>query len=311
MNLGALEVLLERAGTQSRLAHENERLRRELVHRGVLCDLVGVSPGMQEVFALIQQVAPTAAAVLITGESGTGKELVARAIHALSPVREGPLVPVNCAALPETLIEAELFGHERGAFTGALDRRIGCIEMAQGGTLFLDEIAEMQVQMQAKLLRVLESFRFRRIGGKQEIDANVRLIAATNRQPKQAIDKGKLREDLYYRLNVFHIQLPPLRSRKEDIPPLVEAMIHQMNAKHGTRVSAPRADVFELLGAQRWPGNVRELRNVVERAVILAGEGEITPAHAFRLPGLGTGSSDARRSFKWPWDCRQYDGERG
>ena len=186
MNLGALEVLLERAGTQSRLAHENERLRRELVHRGVLCDLVGVSAGMQEVFALIQQVAPTAAAVLITGESGTGKELVARAIHALSPVREGPLVPVNCAALPEDADRGRAVRAREGAPSLGLSTGvIGCIEMAQGGTLFLDEIAEMQVQMQAKLLRVLESFRFRRIGGKQEIDANVRLIAATNRQPKQ------------------------------------------------------------------------------------------------------------------------------
>jgi len=279
ISVSALELLLERAGAQSRLVEENHILRRELSRRGVLCELVGVSKPMQEVFDTIRQVAPTDAPVLLTGESGTGKELAARAIHSLSARKHGPFIAVNCAALPEALIESEMFGHEKGAFTGAVDRRIGCIEMAEKGTLFLDELAEMPVQMQAKLLRVLQDFRYRRVGGKQEMQADVRVIAATNRPPREAIELGTLREDLFYRLTVFHIVLPPLRDRPDDIDSLVEFMIQGFNAKYGTRVTALSLNARDLLKSLRWEGNVRELRNVIERAVIVAGSGEITNEH--------------------------------
>ncbi len=274
-----LRVLLERAAAQSRLEIETETLQRQLRYQGVFGQLVGNSPAMQQVYWLIQQVAPSTAAVLITGESGTGKELVARAIHQLSDRKNGPMVAINCAALPETLIESELFGHEKGAFTGALERRQGCFELAQGGTLFLDEIAEMPIGTQAKLLRVLEDRKVRRLGGKQEIDVDVRIIAATNRDPKTAIEQGRLREDLYYRLNVFHIHLPPLRERLSDLPLLVEALIDELNRKHNLRVTGVTEQTMELLQNYRWPGNVRELRNVLERGMILAREGLITPAH--------------------------------
>jgi len=296
ISISALELLLERAGAQSRLLEENLILRRELIRRGVLCELVGVSKPMQEVFDTIRQVAPTDAPVLLTGESGTGKELAARAIHSLSARKHGPFIAVNCAALPDALIESEMFGHEKGAFTGAVDRRIGCIEMAEKGTLFLDELSEMPVQMQAKLLRVLQDFRYRRVGGKQEIQADVRVIAATNRPPREAIELGTLREDLFYRLTVFHIVLPPLRDRTDDIDSLVEFMIQGFNAKYGTRVTALSGPTRDLLKSLRWEGNVRELRNVMERAVIVAGSGEITNEHlpsSYRTPGASASNGNA------------------
>src|SRR5690349_20103650 len=221
----ALKVLLERAASQSRLAEETERLQRQLSYQGVLVDLVGQSPPMQQVFSMIRQVAPSKAAVLIAGESGTGKELVARAVHHLSPRRGGPFIAINCAAMPETLMESELFGHEKGAFTGAVERRAGCFELAQHGTLLLDELAEMPVGTQAKLLRVLEDSRVRRLGGKSEIVVDVRIIAATNKILEEALQKGELREDLFYRLNVFRIDLPALRQREGDVPVLVKAMV--------------------------------------------------------------------------------------
>ena len=280
VDLTALELLLRRAGSHRRLLVENEELRRQLSFTGVLGDLVGQTQAMQEIFALIRQVAPTSAAVLITGESGTGKELVARALHKNSKRKDGPFIPINCAALPESLIESELFGHEKGAFTGAVERRAGAIEAAIGGTLFLDEIGEMPMPMQAKLLRVLEDLRFRRLGGKAEMQADVRIVTATNRDPLKAIKEGSLREDLYYRLNVFQIHLPPLRERKADIPRIVEAMIASMNDKHGTKVQSASQTFHDELVAQNWEGNVRELRNVVERAVIIAGEGVLDPKHA-------------------------------
>ncbi|MEO7651550.1 MAG: sigma-54 dependent transcriptional regulator, partial [Bryobacteraceae bacterium] len=232
----ALKVLIERAGAQSRLASENGELKRQLSFQGVLGDLVGKSATMLQLFDEIRQVAPTNAAVLITGESGTGKELVARALHTGSRRSDGPFIALNCAAMPESLIESELFGHEKGSFTGAADRRIGALEAAHGGTLFLDELAEMPTPMQAKLLRVLEDFKFRRLGGRQELHTDVRVVAATNREPVKAIREGNLREDLYYRINVFHIHLPPLRERKEDIPVIVAALIHNLNRKHETKV---------------------------------------------------------------------------
>src|SRR6202142_4514082 len=251
----ALKVLLERAATQSRLAQEAERLQRQLSYQGVLVDLVGTCPAMQQVFSLIRQVAPSRAAVLVTGESGTGKELVARAVHHLSPRRDGPFGAINCAALPETLMESELFGHEKGAFTGAVERRAGCFEQAQNGTLLLDEIGDMPVATQAKLLRVLEDSRVRRLGGKSEILVDVRVIASTNKVLSEALKKNELREDLYYRLNVFHIVLPPLRDRLDDLPLLTEALLGDMNRKHSTKVVDVAPDVMEEFRRYHWPGN--------------------------------------------------------
>ncbi len=270
---------------KARWREETERLQRQLSYQGVLGDLVGGSEPMQQVYSLIRQVAPSRAAVFITGESGSGKELVARAVHQLSPRNAGPFIAINCAALPETLMESELFGHEKGAFTGAVERRGGCFELAQRGTLLLDEIAEMPVGTQAKLLRVLEDSKVRRLGGKSEVVVDVRVIAATNRPLDDAVEKGILREDLYYRLNVFQVALPPLRERLEDLPQLVEALLRDLNRKNGTRVAEVDGKALGLLGRHSWPGNVRELRNVLERAVILAGEGAVTPAHL--PPGFG------------------------
>jgi DNA-binding NtrC family response regulator len=281
----ALRLLIERAAAQGRLAEHAERLERQLSYSGVLGEMVGSSQKMQEVFALVQQVAPSRAAVLITGESGTGKELAARAIHTLSPRRPAPFVAINCAALPDTLIESELFGHEKGAFTGAVERRAGCFELAQNGTVLLDEVGDMPIGTQAKLLRVLEDGRVRRLGGKTEIQLDVRVIASTNTPLEGAIREGKFREDLYYRLNVFPIPLPPLRERREDIPVLVSALIEDMNRKHGTKVTDAAPEFLERLTAYAWPGNVRELRNVLERAAILAGEGTLKTEHL--PPGLG------------------------
>ncbi len=289
----ALRILLERAASQSRLAEETERLQRELQYKGVLVDLIGSCPPMQQVFSLLRQVAPSKAAVLVTGESGTGKELVARAVHHLSPRRNGPFVAINCAAMPETLMESELFGHEKGAFTGAVERRAGCFELAQHGTLLLDELAEMPVGTQAKLLRVLEDSHVRRLGGKSEIAVDVRIIASTNRNLEEVLRKGELREDLFYRLNVFQVTLPPLRERDGDIPLLVEALIGTLNRKHGCRVVDIGGDVLDLFRRHTWPGNVRELRNVLERAVILAGEGAIGTQHLPRDFGAPSGAHPA------------------
>jgi DNA-binding NtrC family response regulator len=275
----ALRLLLERASAHEKLAEHAERLERQLSNQGLLGEMVGGSPKMREVFSLIQQVAPSRAAVLITGESGTGKELAARAIHALSPRRNGPFVALNCAAMPDSLMESELFGHEKGAFTGAVDRRAGCFELAQNGTVLLDEIGDMPVALQAKLLRVLEDSRVRRLGGKTEIQLDVRILAATNSPLETAIREGKFREDLYYRLNVFPIPLPPLRDRKDDLVSLSSALLADLNRKHGTKVTDVSKEVLDRFRLYNWPGNVRELRNVVERAVILAGEGTIQPSH--------------------------------
>lgn len=283
----ALATLLERAIRYKTLMTETARLQRQLSQHGVLGDLVGTSPAIRHVYSMIEQVAPSSAPVLITGESGTGKERVAAAIHRLSSRAAGPFVAVNCAALPENLIESELFGHERGAFTGALGRRAGCFEHAHSGTLFLDEIGDMPVGMQAKLLRVLEDSRVRRLGGKVEIAVDVRVLAATNKNVLEALEKKLLREDLYYRLNVFHIDLPPLRHRKEDLPALVQALIMDLNEKHDCRVADLHPEVMARLIGYAWPGNIRELRNVLERSVIMAREGTILAQHlppTFHVP---------------------------
>jgi DNA-binding NtrC family response regulator len=274
-----MEVLLRRAGSHAGLRAENRNLERQLVYKGALGEMVGTSPRMQEIFALLQQAGPSKACVLVTGESGTGKEMVARTVHALSQRRQGPFVAINCAALPETLIESELFGHEKGSFTGASERRAGCFEVAQHGTLLLDEIGEMPMPTQAKLLRILEDSKVRRLGGKTEFEVDVRLIAATNKVPEEAVKGGHLREDLFYRLNVFHIHLPPLRERKEDLKAIADALVGDLNRKHECRVTDISAPVIEALQAHNWPGNIRELRNVLERAVIIAGEGSIEVKH--------------------------------
>jgi DNA-binding NtrC family response regulator len=275
----ALRLILERALERKRLVTHATRLERELASRGVVGELIGDSPAMQELFRLLEQAAPTKATILITGESGTGKELVARAIHALSPRSGGPFFALNCAAMPETLIESELFGHEKGAFTGAVERRPGCFELARGGTLLLDEIGEMPLNTQAKLLRVLEERRVRRLGAATEIDLDVRVLASTNRSVPGQIAKGLFREDLYFRLNIFEVHLPPLRERKQDIPKLAEDLINGLNRKHECKVTDLDPEVMALFQRHDWPGNIRELRNVLERAVILAGDGTIMPSH--------------------------------
>ncbi len=275
-----LQVLLEKSIEQESLSREVNLLRHQLRQKGSFGQLVGQSKGMQEVYRWIELAATSAAPVLVYGDSGTGKELAARTIHDLSNRRNKPFVAINCAAIPETLIESELFGHERGAFTGATERRLGCFELADGGTLFLDEIAEMDSNTQAKLLRVLQEGSFRRVGGgKGEIQVDVRIIAATNRVPTQAIAQGQLREDLYYRLNVFSIPLPPLRERSEDITLLGKTFIEEFNRQDNRQVRGLTGEAERHLERYAWPGNVRELRNVIQRAVVLSGTGLIDSEH--------------------------------
>jgi DNA-binding NtrC family response regulator len=268
-----LKTILANATRQLGTELELEVTRRQLRQSGVLGAMVGHSRPMQEVFGVIERIAPSNVSVLITGESGTGKELVARTLHELSERKGRPFVAVNCAAIPESLMESEIFGHEKGAFTGAVERRAGCFELAEEGTLLLDELGEMPIGTQAKLLRVLEERKLRRLGARNEQDVDVRVLAATNRNPEEAVADGKLRSDLFYRLNVFHIHLPPLREHTDDIPDMVEAMIADMNQKHGRRVAGVSPAVMERLKQHDWPGNARELRNLTERAVILANDG--------------------------------------
>ncbi len=268
-----LRTILGNATRQRDTTIELEVARRRLRESGVLGSMVGSSKAMREIFALIEQIAPSNVPVLITGESGTGKELVSRTLHALSPRKARPFVAVNCAAIPETLIESEIFGHEKGAFTGAAERRAGCFELASGGTLLLDEIGEMPIGTQAKLLRVLEERKLRRLGARTEQDVDVRVVAATNRDPSIAVSEGYLRADLFYRLNVFNIHMPPLREHIEDLPAMAEAMLEQMNEKHGRKVAGVAASMLDRLMSYDWPGNARELRNAIERAVILCPDG--------------------------------------
>jgi DNA-binding NtrC family response regulator len=286
-----LKIILANATRQRETAVELEVARRRLRETGVLGAMVGSSPPMREIFGLIEQIAPSNVSVLITGESGTGKELVARTLHELSPRKSKPFVAVNCAAIPETLIESEIFGHEKGAFTGAVERRAGCFELADGGTLLLDEIGEMPAATQTTLLRVLEERKFRRLGARAEQEVDVRVLAATNRDPEQAVAQGKLRADLYYRLNVFNIHMPPLREHIEDLPLMAEAMVAEMNQKHERRVSGVAPSMLDRLMAYSWPGNGRELRNTIERAVILCQDG--APLDVGHLPA-GFGATQAQ-----------------
>jgi DNA-binding NtrC family response regulator len=287
VNPARLRNILQNASRQRGTERELEATRRLLRDSGKLGSLVGSSPKMREIYHLIELVAPSTASVLITGESGTGKELVARTIHELSPRKNNPFVAINCAAIPETLIESEIFGHEKGAFTGALERRTGCFELAESGTLLLDEIGEMPIGTQAKLLRVLEDRKLRRLGSKAETSIDVRVLAATNKVPEEAVAHGQLRNDLYYRLNVFNIHMPALRDHKEDIPGLTDTLIQAMNSKHQRSVRTVSDSVLRLFEEFSWPGNVRELRNCLERAVIVCDSNVIEPRDL--PPGFGDG----------------------
>jgi DNA-binding NtrC family response regulator len=279
IDLQRLKILLDKIVDRLETLREVKSLRRQLRESGTFGSMIGNSPEMRKIYQVIEQSAPTGASVLITGESGTGKELVAQTIHQLSPRASFPFVAINCAAIPETLLESEIFGHEKGAFTGAADRRQGCFELADRGTLFLDEIGEMTPQTQVKLLRVLQERKFRRLGGRTEQSVDVRVLAATNSDPLEAVQKSKLREDLYYRLNVFAMRLPALRERKEDLPLLVQAFINEFNQRNQKSIAGVDQQAVRMLEQYGWPGNVRELRNVIERATILAPGPFIEPKH--------------------------------
>ena len=304
VDLQRLKILLGQIVERLETIREVKSLRRQLREHGTFGSLIGNSPGMRAIYQSIEQAAPTSASVLITGESGTGKELVAQTIHQLSPRASFPFVAINCAAIPETLLESEIFGHEKGAFTGATERRQGCFELADRGTLFLDEIGEMTPATQVKLLRVLQERTFRRVGGRNEQSVDVRVIAATNLDPMDAVRNGKLREDLYYRLNVFALKLPPLRERKDDLPLLIQAFVTEFNSRNQRSIVGVDHEAMRMLEQYGWPGNVRELRNVIERATILAPGPFIEPKH---LPPVVTnepslpgppGMSPGRR---WRW----------
>ena len=272
-----LRILVGRAAQQVVLARDNALLREQLKHQYSFTNIVGTSEPLQKVFSIVSRVALTDASVFISGESGTGKELIARAIHANSRRADRPFVAVNCAALPDNLLESELFGHERGAFTGAESQRRGLLESASGGTFFLDEVSEMSLELQAKLLRVVQERRARRVGGDVEIPVDVRWVSATNRDPELAVREQSLRADLFFRLNVVPIRLPPLRSRSEDVPALAQHFLQRYAAEYGRPELRISPDAMRLLRAYEWPGNVRELQNMIERLVSLSGPGaEIT-----------------------------------
>ena len=278
IDLDQLALLIERISERQNLIRENTELREQLIERYKFDEIASTSHAMEEVLHLAGRVAGSTATVLLRGESGTGKELIARAIHYHSPRADRPLIKVNCAALPETLLESELFGHEKGAFTGAASRRIGRFESADQGTLFLDEIGDISPGVQVKLLRVLQEKEFERLGGNETIKVDVRLIAATNRDLESAMREGTFREDLYYRLNVVMIPLPPLRERKEDIPALLEHFLGKYRTENRKEITGVSAEARDLLMRYSYPGNVRELENIIERAVVLSHGGIITSA---------------------------------
>jgi DNA-binding NtrC family response regulator len=278
VNVAELIVVVARELEHRRIRQEAGLLRARLAEKYSFESIIGSSAPMQEIFKMVSQIAASRASVLVTGESGTGKELIAAAIHERSPRAKGPFVKLHCAALAESLLESELFGHERGAFTGALARRDGRFSQANHGTLFLDEIGEIAPAVQVKLLRFLQEREFERVGGNETISVDVRVIAATNRDLKQMLAEGKFREDLYYRLNVINLEMPALRDRPSDVPLLASHFLHKYAAENGKELRQFTSDALECLTAYPWPGNVRELENVIERAVVLARSPEITVA---------------------------------
>ena len=300
--------LLDAAAEEVELQGRARELEDSLEEEAGLGPMVGASDRMSELFETVQVLAESDASAFVTGESGTGKELVARTVHGLSARAEKPFVAVNASAIPEGLIESELFGHEEGAFTGATDSRRGCFEQADGGTLLLDEITEMPLDLQPKLLRVLEEESARRVGGEEEISFDVRILAATNRDPAEAVQEGDLREDLFYRLNVFRVSVPPLRQRLDDLPLLAQHFVRTFNDKHGTKVRGLRPETLELLADYPWPGNVRELRNVVERATIVAESGWIDPGDL--PPYVAEGRDGAEPRLEIPVGTSIEDAER-
>jgi len=276
VNLDELEIVLQRAFASRRIEAENVNLREQLDRKFGMENIIGRSPAMMQVFEIVQQVAPTRATVLITGETGTGKELIAQAIHNLSSRKTQPFIAVHAAALPSTLLESELFGHEKGAFTGAVERRSGRFETADGGTLFLDEVGELEPAMQVKLLRVLEERSFERVGSSKTMEVDVRLVAATNKDLKKQVTEGKFRDDLFYRLSVVAVNLPPLRERRDDIPLLALAFLKQCAEENGKPAREVTQEAMNILMAYDWPGNVRELRNAMEQMVVLGREERLT-----------------------------------
>ncbi len=276
INLDNLEIVIRRALESGRLKKENKHLKRELASQFAFEKIIGKSVVMQEVFDTLKQIAPARSTVLLSGESGTGKELAAGALHQLSDRADKPFIAVHCAALTRSLLESELFGHEKGAFTGATERRIGRFEAADGGTLFLDEIAEIEPSVQVALLRILETRAFERVGGTNPIEVNVRLVAATNRTLEDLVKEGSFREDLYFRLDVLNIHMPPLRDRREDIPLLLNYYLDLFNRENNRKIEGFSPQAIDLLTAYKWPGNVRELRNAVERMIVMTREKIVT-----------------------------------
>ncbi len=307
VDLDELDVRIQRAVHARHMEQENRDLREQLDSKYGMENIIGQSDALRDVLETIRQVAPSRANILIEGETGTGKELVAQAIHRLSPRAKGPMITVHCASLPQTLLESELFGHEKGAFTGASERRPGRFELADGGSLFLDEIGEIDSATQVKILRVLEQRTFERVGGRDTLEVDVRLMAATNKQLKALVDEGKFREDLYYRLNVVTITLPPLRDRREDIPLLIQKFLDEFNRENDKAVEGVTSDCMAALVAYDWPGNIRELRNVVERMVVLSRQPRLTvrelPAH------MRKGGDEPRSAIVTP-DMSLEDAER-
>jgi len=307
LDYSKLKAILKAAESEIQLQQKSTRLTSRLEKDSGFGLFVGKSEAMKKVYRLIESVIPTDVSVLITGESGTGKELAARTIHEKGPRCDGPFVAINASAIPSELVESEVFGHEKGAFTGATHLRQGRFELAHQGTLLLDEIGEMAEALQVKLLRVLEDGRIRRLGGKEELTVDVRVLAATNRDPDRAVQEGRMREDLYYRINVFTLHLPPLRERKTDIPLLVQHFVSRFNSKHDAEVQGVREETLEKLTAYPWPGNVRELSNVLERAVVLARSRWVETSH---LPAYIQKPEDASKKIVLPVGTSARDAEK-
>ena len=285
LQIERLRALLPKALEAFRIKQANRALEERIANMSRFGDLVGQSEEMRRIYGTIEAIAPSSASVFVVGESGTGKELVARAIHDRSPRVKGPFIAINCAAFPREILENELFGHEKGAFTGAINEKPGCFELADGGTLFLDEVAEMEPDIQVKLLRALEQRSFRRLGGKKEIKVDIRVVSATNKRIAKAIDSGELREDLYHRLAVIPLHLPPLRERRGDVRLLAEAFLRRFAEENSKPLTGFTPEALEFLHSYRWPGNVRELKNAVERATILA-RGELVSVDDLRFQEL-------------------------